>query len=60
MNLTVEIPADLAIQLSATAGDLSRRALEAFALEEYKADTSARPDCAAFWALHPLMSSTDF
>jgi len=36
MNLTVEIPADLAIQLSATAGDLSRRALEAFALEEYK------------------------
>jgi hypothetical protein len=36
MNLTVEIPDDLAGQLSAVGGDLSRRALEAFALEEYK------------------------
>ena len=36
MNLTVEIPDDLASQLSATGGDLSRRALEAFGLEEYK------------------------
>jgi len=36
MNLTVEIPDDLARRLSAAGGDLSRRALEAFALEEYK------------------------
>ena len=36
MNLTVEIPDDVASQLSATAGDLPRRALTAFALEEYK------------------------
>jgi hypothetical protein len=36
MNLTVEIPDDLAGQLSAAGGDLSRRALEALALEEYK------------------------
>jgi hypothetical protein len=36
MNLTVEIPDDLAGRLSATGGDLSRRALEALALEEYK------------------------
>ena len=36
MNLTVEIPDDLAGQLSAASGDLSRRALEALALEEYK------------------------
>lgn len=36
MNLTVEIPDDLAGRLSAQGGDLSRRALEAFALEEYK------------------------
>jgi hypothetical protein len=36
MNLTVEIPDDLAHQLSSTGIDLSRRALEAFALEEYK------------------------
>ena len=36
MNLTVEIPDDLAGQLGAVGGDLSRRALEALALEEYK------------------------
>lgn len=37
MNLTVEIPDDLATRLSAAGdGDLSRRALEALALEEYK------------------------
>ena len=36
MNLTMEIPDDLAGQLSAVGGDLSRRALEAFALEEHK------------------------
>jgi predicted HTH domain antitoxin len=37
MNLNVEIPDDLAQRLSASGGDLSRRALEAFAVEEYKA-----------------------
>ena len=36
MYLTLDIPDDLASQLSAAGGDLSRRALEAFALEEYK------------------------
>jgi hypothetical protein len=36
MNLTVQIPDDLASRLSAVGGDLARRALEAFALEEYK------------------------
>jgi len=36
MNLTVQIPDDLAVRLSAASGDLSRRALEALALEEYK------------------------
>lgn len=36
MNLTLEIPDDLAGELSASGGDLSRRALEAFGLEEYK------------------------
>jgi hypothetical protein len=34
MNLTVEIPDDLVGPLSAAAGDLSRRALEALGLEE--------------------------
>lgn len=36
MNLTVEIPDDLVARLNAEGGDLSRRALEALALEEYK------------------------
>lgn len=36
MNLTLQIPDDLASRLSGVGGDLSRRALEAFALEEYK------------------------
>ena len=37
MILTVQIPDDLANRLAAAGGDLSRRALEGFALEEYKA-----------------------
>jgi Uncharacterised protein family (UPF0175) len=36
MDLIVEIPDDLAGRLKAAGGDLSRRALEALALEEYK------------------------
>jgi hypothetical protein len=36
MDLTIQIPDDLAQRLSAVGGDLSRRALEALALEEYK------------------------
>jgi hypothetical protein len=38
MNLNVEIPDDLAQRLGAGGEDLARRALEGFALEEYKAD----------------------
>jgi uncharacterized protein UPF0175 len=37
MNLTVEIPDDLGSRLAAEGDDLARRALEGFALEEYKA-----------------------
>jgi hypothetical protein len=36
MNLTLEIPDDLVAQLNAAGGDLSRRALEALELEEYR------------------------
>jgi hypothetical protein len=36
MELTVHIPDELAEPLNAAAGDLSRRALEGLALEEYK------------------------
>ena len=38
MNVTVEIPDELAIQMNAAGTDLSRRVLEDFALEEYKAE----------------------
>ncbi len=37
MNVTIPIPDDLAQRLGAAGADLSRRALEGFALEEYKA-----------------------
>jgi len=37
MNVSVEIPDDLARRLTAAGVDLSRSALEGFALEEYKA-----------------------
>jgi hypothetical protein len=36
MELTIQIPDELAGRLTAQGGDLSRRALEGFALEEYK------------------------
>jgi hypothetical protein len=36
MDVTVQIPDDLAERLSASGDDLSRRALEGFSLEEYK------------------------
>jgi uncharacterized protein UPF0175 len=37
MNVTIEIPDELARQLGAAGADLSRRVLETIALEEYKA-----------------------
>jgi hypothetical protein len=44
MHLDVEIPDDLAGRLGASGADLSRRALEAFALEEYKAEHISKAD----------------
>lgn len=44
MNVTVEIPDDFAQRLKETGGDLSRRALEALALEEYKRGRLRRPE----------------
>jgi chromosome segregation and condensation protein ScpB len=43
MELTVQIPDDIAIRLAAQ-GDLSRRALEALAAEEYKQGRLTKPD----------------
>jgi hypothetical protein len=43
MNITVQIPDDLAERLGAS-GDLSRRALEALALEAFKLDHLTKPE----------------
>lgn len=44
MNVTIEIPDDLAQRLAASGVDLSRRALEAFAAEEYKRERLTKPE----------------
>ena len=44
MNLTVQIPDGIATRLTAEGGDLSRRALEALAAEEYKRARITRPE----------------
>ena len=44
MNLTVQIPDDLARSLNAAGGDLSRRALEALALDEYRSGRLTKPE----------------
>jgi hypothetical protein len=44
MNFVVEIPDDVAQRLAAAGGDLSRRALEALALEEYKRGRLTKPE----------------
>ena len=44
MELTVTIPDDLASRMNASGGDLSRRALEALALEEFKSGHLTKPE----------------
>ena len=44
MHVMVEIPDDLAQRLAAAGGDLSRRALEALAIEEYKLGRLTHPE----------------
>jgi hypothetical protein len=44
MNVIVEIPDDVAQRLAADGVDLSRRALEAFAAEEYKRGRLTKPE----------------
>src|SRR5258707_7918071 len=44
MELTVKIPDDLASRMTAAGGDLSRRALEALALEEFKRGRITKPE----------------
>ncbi len=44
MQLTVQIPADIAHRLIEAGGDLSRRALEGMALEEFKTGNLNKPE----------------
>jgi hypothetical protein len=44
MLVIVDIPDDVAERLKAAGGDLSRRALEALALEEYKRGQLTKPE----------------
>lgn len=44
MNLTVEIPDDIAPRLTAGGRDLSREALEMIAAEAYKQDRITKPE----------------
>jgi hypothetical protein len=44
MKLVIEIPDDVAQRLAAAVGHLSRRALEALAVEEYKRGRLTKPD----------------
>jgi len=51
MNVTLEIPDDLAHRLGATGEDLSRRAREALVAEEYRQGNLARPDLRRLFGL---------
>jgi len=44
MHVSLEIPDDLGLRLASNGEDLSRRALEGFALEEYKAGRVSKAD----------------
>jgi hypothetical protein len=44
MQVTVDIPDDVAARLKAAGGDLARRALEALVLEEYKRGRLTKPE----------------
>ena len=43
MTVTIQIPDNVARDLAGSGGDLSRRALEAFALEEYRGGRLSKP-----------------
>jgi hypothetical protein len=44
MNVTMQIPDDIATRLRASGDDLSRRALEALVAEEYRQGHLTKPD----------------
>ena len=60
MNLTVEIPDDLAKRLGANGGDLSRRALEALAAEEYRHERLTRPELERLLGIETALQLDEF
>jgi hypothetical protein len=53
MNLTIEIVDDIAERLAGAGGDLSRRALEALGLEEYKRGRLTKPELSRLLGFSP-------
>ncbi len=60
MELILYIPDDLASRLSAAGGDLSRRALEALAAEEYKHDRLTKPELQRLLGIETSFQLDDF
>jgi hypothetical protein len=60
MNLTLHIPDDLAVRLSAAGGDLSRRALEALAAEEYRHDRITKPELQSLLGIETSFQLDEF
>lgn len=60
MKLIVHIPDDLAARLSAAGGDLSRRALEASAAEEYRHDRLTKPELQQLLAIETGFQLDEF
>jgi hypothetical protein len=59
MNLTVHIPDDIAGSLNA-GGDLSRRVLEGFAIEEYKSERISKAQMRRLLGLETRYELDDF
>jgi Uncharacterised protein family (UPF0175) len=60
MNLTLHLPDDLAARLGADDADLSRRALEALASEEYRAGRLNKADLRRLLGLETLAELDGF
>jgi hypothetical protein len=60
VDLTVQIPDDIASQLTAGGGDLSRRALEALAADEYKHERLTKPDLQRLLGIETSLQLDEF
>ena len=60
MDLTVQIPDDIATRLAAGGCDLSRRALEALVAEEYKHERISKPELQRLLGLETSFQVDEF